>query len=131
MSNKLETLTLDELLELMEEAGDSIESLVDSTERSVKKFIKEHNITPGQTKVPSYVIFYHYRRVWRLQGNKVNKIVFFRNFNKLFDQYRTKSTRYYLLNEGIFDLSQEDLNEAKESDKRYEKKIKKKPKKSK
>lgn len=116
-------LSIDELLDLLDDS-DSYESLV-SKEKSVNKFIRENGIISGQIKVPTYVIYYHYKRKWKLQAKKLSKIAFFREFNKLFDQVRTKNTRYYLLNDGIFNLDKESLDEAKGSDKRYEKKTKK------
>tara|TARA_R100001086_G_scaffold249698_1_gene190430 strand:+ start:4498 stop:4935 length:438 start_codon:yes stop_codon:yes gene_type:complete len=128
-------INIDELLELAENAkkekakrkrGES------KQHKSVSRFIEEYPIKPGTDLVPNYVIFYTYRILWKglTHSNKCNKIVFFRNFNKQFNQKRTGKQRYYLVDASSFDLTREGIEEAKYYDRRYQKENKKKQEKS-
>lgn len=82
---------------------------------SVDRFISDKNIETGLTKIPNYLIYYNYRLCWTdsHKKKKVNKIVFFRTFNKKFTAYRTGKQRYYLLDKKSFDLSRESILKAK------------------
>lgn len=126
MSNNLKNISTEELLKYAEESsGSEIK-----TKKHVLDFINEYNIVPGLIEVPNHVIYYQYRRVWRPETRtKLSKIEFFRNFSKHFDLKRKTKTRYYLLNDGSFDLSELSLKQSKDSDKAYENKVKKKNKK--
>lgn len=113
--------SLSELLSIIEEAEVKKTKEVKSRDiGSVNRFISELNIKTGLDRIPTHVIFYHYKRKWSdpHKLKKVNKIVFFRSFNKLFTQTRTGKQRYYLLNSESFDLSRETLLEAEYFDQR-------------
>lgn len=124
----LKNLSLDELLELANEANqEHEEGEKKKTKKHVLDFMKDRQILPGLTQVPNYLIYYEYRRKWKLESrSKLRKTDFFREFSKHFEQKRTTNCRYYLLNEQSFDLSEENLKNSKDSDTLYENKIKKK-----
>jgi hypothetical protein len=65
---------------------------------TVVRFIKEQAIEAGENRVPTYVVYYTYKK---LGYTKVGKTEFFRTFNKYFKQVRTSKQRYYLLNDAI------------------------------
>lgn len=120
-------LTNEELLEFLKKAEEenkkgNIKKVKSKDSSSVKRFIKDNNIETGLDKIPTYVIFYTYKRKWSdniYKEKKVNKIVFFRAFNKLFTQIRTGKQRYYLLDKKSFDLTREGLLEAKYFEESY------------
>ena len=116
-----------ELLGMVSKEGVTISNLMEDNS-NVREFLRELEITDGLTLVPTYIIYYRYKKVWRPHGTKLSKIAFFRKINKVFETKRTNSTRYYLLNEGVFDLSKESLDDARKFDKRYRNKIQKKGK---
>ena len=117
----LKDLTIEELLELAKIDAEDDETI--PTKPHIIEFVKDNEIVSGTTLVPTFVIFMEYRRFWRTESRtKLSKIDFFRNFSNLFEKKRKTHTRYYLLNEGSFDLSEENLRIAKEHDRRYEKK---------
>lgn len=122
----LNDLTIDQLLGLLGDS-DSNESLISKKKKSSsRKFTIDFKITPGTTKIPNYIIFYHYRRSWRPYEVKDSKIGFFRDFNEFFESGRTNSYRYYLIDntKEVFDLSDEGIALAKEYDRRYKNSIK-------
>jgi hypothetical protein len=81
--------------------------------KNVKEFIKENKISDGDFRIPTFYIFYYYKYIWYpTSKRKLGKTAFFREFNKIFTQTRTSSTRYYLLNE-VLDVSKEELNKVK------------------
>ena len=90
---------------------------------NVIKYIDAVGWEVGTTLIPTYVIFWHYRK----QGNNnlVTKTPFFRTFNKRFPSYRKNTQRYYLLKEGIINITPELLREAKIYDSQYWKRKKK------
>lgn len=116
---------LEDLLELIEQKSKDKEEDNSKDKKvhwSIKKFIREHSIERGLDRVPTYVLFYHYRKLWTktTNQNKVNKIVFGRGLKALgFEQVRTGKQRYYLLDGSRLDLSREVLLEAKYYDERY------------
>ena len=83
--------------------------------RAVKRFILELKIIPGSTKVPNFLIYYYYMTN-KTSPNKLSKQEFFRNFNKIFKSIRTSKTRYYLVNDGIFDISKDMVVKTKKYD---------------
>lgn len=114
-------LSLEDLLNIINEAEVKKQREVKNRDcNSVDRFINSLNIKVGLDKIPTHVIYYFYRRKWfdTNKDKKVNKIVFFRAFNKKFTQYRTNKQRYYLLNKDSFSLSKEDLIEADNFDRR-------------
>ncbi|NJN50297.1 MAG: hypothetical protein HC798_03975 [Polaribacter sp.] len=118
----------DELLRLLEEeeSKSSSPSLKSKENSSVMFFIKKFNVTPGDFKVPTYVIYFHYR-TWRMSIGKKSsgKEEFFRTFKKHFKQKRSGNQRFYMINNSL-DISPELKVKAKHYDQTYKKSIKKK-----
>lgn len=118
---------------------ESIDDLIARAENKVKRSRKyENNINTiryiervgweaGETLVPTYVIYWHYRSVYDgcHQDNKARKVVFFRTFSKRFPKYRKNKQRYYLLN-NVIEITEEVLKEAKAYDKNHGQRRKKK-----
>lgn len=122
--NNLKELPIEDLLELAKNTVEEKSKF--KINKHVAEFIKDYGILPGLTLVPTHVIYYNYKRVWRSESRtKISKIAFFRNFNKLFEQKRKTKVRYYLLNEESFDLTTEELYKTKLADKIYENRRKK------
>lgn len=80
---------------------------------TVIKFIQDKELSSGNNKVPTYVIYYAFKQM--KYSSKVGKTEFFRTFNKCFKQHRTSRQRYYLLNDSI-ELSPEYVLAAKSYD---------------
>jgi len=121
----IKELSIDELLELAKQSAEEKKEV--KIQPHVQDFIKDYQIYPGTALIPTYVIFHEYRRIWRHESRmKLSKVHFFIEFNNLFEQKRTTKTRYYLLNEGSFNLSKEYLTETKKLDKQYEKRVRSK-----
>lgn len=95
---------------------------------TISKFIDEMEMTEGDIKVPNSVIYYNYKYLWKRVPDdiKVNRIVFFRNLNKLFKSGRIGAYRYYFLNESKMDISKAARQEAKIYEREVTKKAKKK-----
>lgn len=114
---------IDELLKIIEDAKAKTVEVRPSKKGQVQvdKFISDLKLQRGSDKIPTYVIFYHYRVKWDgiNRSNKLNKIVFFRIFSKLFNPYRIGKQRYYLLDKSSFDISREGLQEAKYYEERF------------
>jgi len=120
-----EQLTPEELTAIVTKDGRTIATLAED-ESNVKLFLREYEVKDGSALVPNYVIYYAYCKKWRPAGNKLSKIGFLRKLSIVFESRRTKDTRYYLLNQEVFNLSEEAIDEAKEFDKRMRNKISKK-----
>jgi hypothetical protein len=113
--------SLEELLSKIDEAEQKQQRSVKNVdENSVNRFISDLEIKTGLERIPTFVIYFAYKKIWfnKVKDKKVNKIVFFRAFNKLFTQFRSNKQRYYLLDPTPFDLSREGLLEAEHFDKR-------------
>ena len=123
--NDVSNLTLEELMELVNKDGSSASTLNDDNS-NVKHFIRELGLHDGNVLVPNFVVYEHYRRVWRPKGKKLGKIDFLRKMAKVFETARKKHTRYFKLNKGVFDTSEEGIKNAKEHDIRYRRKQEKK-----
>jgi len=116
---------LKELLDLLEKTEEK--KLLDvnevkrgQTNYTVKAFIKQFNIRAGLKRVPNYLVFFYYiNKLNAARSDKLNKYSFFREFSKFFPKARIGSQRYYLLDEGSFDLSRESKREAKVFDANY------------
>jgi len=116
----MENDKLKELLDLIEKT-ETEKSLKDSsnikrgeTHFTVKKFINQFNIKPGLKKTPTYVLFFNY--MIKTPGDRSDKLKrrrFFQELAKFFPKYRYGAQRFYLLDEGSFDLSREAKREAK------------------
>lgn len=123
--SKVEDLSIEELLGIASKDGKVIPTLVHDNS-NIRDFLREYDVTDGSALVPNYKVYHDYCKKWRPAGKKLSKIGFLRKFNVVFQSRRTKDTRYYLLNQGVFDTSEEALNEAKKFDERYRRKITKK-----
>lgn len=120
-------LSIDDLLQVVETKKRSGRKIEDNA--NVRRYLQETGWEPGTLAIPNYVIYWHYRTKWVChKSNKTNKIVFFRCFNKRFPSFRKTNQRYYLLKEGIVELTPEVLKEAKHYDKTYFPKKEKKEK---
>ena len=121
----IKELSTDDLLNIASSGGGKTVGNLANDTSNIKDFLLDVEIKDGLTLVPTYVIYYHYCKVWRHTGQKISKIGFFRKINKLFETKRTKKIRYYLLDSGKLELDKESLKLAKDFDLRYEKRIKK------
>ena len=109
--------------ELLNSIGDTKDTVVpDPINKTLHDFIHDYNIIEGIVRVPAYRIYYEYKRIWRIQGFKLSKIEFFRQFNRHFTQKKSNSTRFYMLKKGIFSLDKESNEKAKKYDSIYRKK---------
>lgn len=81
--------------------------------KTVINFIQDFQITRGDIKVPTYLIFFEYYNNFsrHARNRKYKRNAFFRLFSEHFEQVRTCNQRYYLLND-CFDLSKENLERA-------------------
>lgn len=122
---------LDELLKLLEEQAEAkrtkVKVIKSSQKDSSQRFIDNKNIVKGLDRVPNYVIYYTYKKVYqgKMGEEKWSKHHFFRLFNKGFTQVRTGKQRYYKLDGKSFDLSRGGLLEAKKYDEEYKIEVKK------
>ena len=122
-------LTKEELLEIAKQKGSAVSNFMDD-DSNISSFVREYGIKDGSTPIPNYQIYHEYFAVWQPTGrNKLSKIEFFRKFNKLFETKRSNSTRYYLLNKGVFSENKEVIDETKRQDKKRSERKKRKPKK--
>ena len=121
-------LNLDELLKLLEEEVSEKEQNVEKfNQDSCERFIQKSCIVKGLTRVPNYVIYYHYKKKYKTKQSEElwSKHHFFRLFNPHFEQKRTGKQRVYMLDGNSFDLTREGLLEAKKYDEEYKIKVKK------
>jgi len=122
-------ISLEELLKTLEEAEEVKEEVKKPVHKDlyhVDRFVKDLDVKCGLDRIPNYIIFYTYKKVWEgVQDNKkARKIKFFRSMNKRFTRVRDGKTRYYLLNADAFDLTREGKLKAKHYDEKYQKAIK-------
>lgn len=123
------TLSIDELVARAE--AKTKKRLRSETNASTLRYIREVGWESGTVAIPTYVIFWHYRNVWKADPSaKANKTVFFRTFNKHFVAYRSNGQRFYLMKEGVINLDINIKETAKLYDKQYWQKKAKQPKKS-
>jgi len=114
---------LDELLEIIAkaEAERTVENVKPKKgQTQVDRFVSDLKVQHGLDRVPTHVIFYTYRN-YKEDKNAMNKIVFFRLFNKMFKQVRSGIQRYYLLDGSSFDLTREGKLKAKHYEENYKK----------
>jgi hypothetical protein len=110
--------SIEELLAKVEEKGKPRRRIENNV--NTLRYIDEVGWEAGTLSIPTYVIFWHYRTQWAGDRHlKANKTVFFRTFNKKFPPARKTAQRYYLLKEGIIELTPEVLKEAKAYDKQF------------
>jgi hypothetical protein len=127
----MSNIDLDELNKLIEQEEELKKPTVQPKERENKdvlKFIRDHQLTPGENKVPTYVIYYVFTR-WTLKKwkRRWKKEEFFRTFKKHFEQKRHGNQRFYMVNDAI-ELTDELYEKAKKYDKTYKRKKDKKSK---
>ena len=125
--NRAHELTIEELMEVVGKDAKTVSNLRDD-KSNVREFLREYGVTDGSTLVPNYKVYFDYCRKWRPNGKKLSKIGFLRKFSVVFESHRKTKVRYYLLDKGVFDISEEAIDEAKEFDKRSRNKIRKKNK---
>jgi hypothetical protein len=116
---------LDELLKLLEQevqkkredAKASSPSSLDSFER----FLDQLKVTRGVDRIPNYVIYYTYKKVYKksLGEKRLSKRAFFMRMTAMFDTARVGKQRYYILDKSSFDMTKEGKIKAKEFDKEY------------
>ena len=113
--------------ELLKAVGPTADLKTPEKKSPLLEFIQENDLAAGKITVPNYAIFYFYMTMWRPSSKvKLSKIAFFREFNKHFTSTRTKSTRQYMLSTGISNNQRDFNEEAKENNKRYDRKRTKK-----
>lgn len=107
-------LSIEELLAKVESKSKPTRKRLEKHTNTLR-YIREFNFEAGTMKVPTYVIFWHYRIKWEGpdRHQKANKTVFFRTFNQNFPSYRNGKQRYYLLKEGVIEVTPEIIKEAK------------------
>lgn len=114
------TKSIEELLKIVNERP-SKNRKIKEDHRDVMDFINELNIESGTQAVPTYLIFYFYRSLWKPDNTKrkAKKITFFQTFGRYFNDFRENTQRYYLLKEGLFNVTEDVIKAAKQYDKQY------------
>jgi len=102
-------LSLEELLQILEKEPEKAPDLVSEDESQLESFYKQKKIRDGVDRIPTYMVYYLYRKVF---GGQMSKVGFFREFKKDFTQVRTGKQRCYLLDGESFDLTREGKLEA-------------------
>jgi hypothetical protein len=108
------------------------ELLAKATDNSKQRLRIENNVNTikymeavgweaGTMAIPTYVIFWHYRTQYTGTHihSKVSKTPFFRTFNKRIPSFRKNHQRYYLVKEGIIELTPELLKDCKAYDRQH------------
>lgn len=95
--------SIEELLEIAESSNQRSHFQEKTTD--VDKYIKAYNIQAGTTKVPCYIIYYHYRK-WR-KRKYMAKNHFFHYFSHTFERCLTSADRSYYLDPEPFDMTLE------------------------
>lgn len=113
---KMTKLTNEELEEIVRNkyTPEPVKDIV--SEKQIVQFIRDLKIKEGKYRIPNYALYYKYARDWQPKGGKLTKIGFLRGFSQIFEQKRTNSLRYYLLN---VRFTKEFIETAKEWDKKY------------
>jgi hypothetical protein len=111
--------SIEELLSMVEEKSKPKRKIENNV--NVMRFIQETGLEPGTLVVPTYVLFWYYRNVWPGdRHSKAKKIVFFRTLkSQNFPCYRVGKQRYYLIKEGLIELTDEVIKQAKIYDKQF------------
>lgn len=113
------TKSIEELLSLVSQKPKSGRK-PKSDHSDVLNFIKELGIESGTQAVPNFLIYYHYRMIWKPDArNKAKKITFFQTFGKHLPDYRHGKQRFYMVSPGIFNTNEEVVKAAKEYDEKY------------
>ena len=118
---------LDKLMDLLEKRVEEKRKTVKQNKLdSCDRFVTKHKIKQGSLRIPVFVIFYTYMKVYKAAPleEKWSRRHFFRLFKKKFEQRRTGKQRYYLLDADCFDMSREGKLRAKKYDEEYRRNIK-------
>jgi len=123
---------IDELFKLIEREQEkkvvSEAPRKDRENKDVLRFIRKFQIAPGENRVPTYLIYYHYKEWQRTTWKKPwGKEEFFRTFKQHFEQKRSGNQRFYMINDGL-DLSERAYEKAKKYEKGWQKRGKSKNK---
>jgi len=112
--------SIEELLKLIEEKPKSGRKPRED-HKDVLEFIQELGIESGTQAVPNYLIFYVYRCMWKAEfpKRKAKKITFFQTFGRHLPSYRKNSQRFYMLKDGLFEVTEELLKVARQYDKQH------------
>lgn len=126
----------DDILKLLEEAENKNSASKPTKAKrhySIKKFIRDFKIVPGNNRTPITLIYFHYSKFCtKYNYPKRSKIEFGRQISELFQQVRTGRERFYMI-----DSTLEDNPPLREKARKHAKawqnktKAEKKPKKSK
>ena len=132
----MDTTDVSELLKLIEEETKALDKKHEAPpepsnrysfkpNKNVERFIRTTGLIPGDNKVPTYLIYYHYI-FWAKDHwlKPLRKQGFFRTFNQHFQQKRSGHQRYYMINDGL-DLSDEIYDKAKKYETKWHKNRKK------
>lgn len=115
----MEDIDKEELINIAKDGEESKPVRTKQPNRFVLKFIKDNGIKAGKTKVPMYLLYYHFKQTPRIAWeNKVSNIEFGRNFSLFFDSFTNGRCRYYLL-DVPFDMSKPALKKARTQYQRY------------
>lgn len=120
MSNELLKKYLDLIDQAEKESAQKVDSKSpkDDKDKSVSEFVKKFNIRAGTKRIHNFIVFFYYRQKFQY-APKLNKISFFKEFSKLFPKARVGSQRYYLIDEGVFEMTREVRTEAKYYEQEY------------
>lgn len=121
---------IEELQKLLEEEENKKEKSIPQAKeyenKDVLKFIRNTGLSPGDNKVPTYMIYYHFIKWCNPRwGTLWGKEEFFRTFKKHFQLKRSGHQRYYMINDAL-DLSNEIYEKAKKYDQKWQKRKKQK-----
>jgi hypothetical protein len=114
------TKSIEELLELVNSRPSAGKKTAEDN-RDVMEFIKDLGIDAGTKAVPTYLIFYVYRMLWKPEQSKrkAKKITFFQTFGKHLPDYRHGKQRFYMIKDGIFEVTDELIKAAEQYDKQH------------
>ena len=102
---------IEKLLEIAETAPEEKSEQPKTSE--VDRYIKKLSIKEGDTKIPKYVVYYHYYH-WRTDSRRrLSRAKFYREMNKYFDTTRVKDSAAYSLDPEPFDTSIEGYFKAR------------------
>lgn len=103
----LKEIDVDELLKIAESGSEKIRR----SNKKVEQYIKHFSITEGDTFVPCSIIYHHYRQFKK--QNYLSKIMFFRQFKKIFESAKVNNEVGYYLDDTPFNNTQEGYFKAK------------------
>ena len=126
---------IEELMKLLEEEEEKKDNLPprnikeQRVNKDVIRFIRKTGLAPGENKVPTYLVYYHFIKWGKRYWIAWKKEEFFRTFKQFFQQKRSGHQRYYLINNAL-DLSEEAYEKAQKYDQKWQKRKNSKKRKS-